>query len=171
MKTEERAYDFLRMIEEKRVGFKMDEVMEGTHRLKDGPLARVALPMSFRASWGSKNLGKFLFDFFRGRPAACELSGTANIEGLCQNAEVKGKLEFRYLVDATLRYEFEFYADGKPHLFVGDKENIRPWNLRRTHTTCHGIILDQSTHMIISISVVYFDPRTLPRFLASLRFG
>jgi len=75
--------------------------------------------------------------------------------------------------DALLRYRFEFDAGagGGPRRcrYLGEKRGLRPWNLHRTHTICYGEISDVATGEVISDSVVRFDLRELPAFLASLR--
>jgi hypothetical protein len=113
-----------------------------------------------------------------------DLEGEISAGGLCEAAPVKGELELRYFKDSTVRYRFEFAAAGRRWRYEGEKSDIRPWNLQRTHTTCRGRIVEigaaplecarssrdqQVDGAPLSESVVYFDLAQLPRFLASLR--
>jgi hypothetical protein len=54
---------------------------------------------------------------------------------------------------------------------VGEKVNLRPWNLHKTHTTCYGTITNLKTNQEISKSIVYFKFETVPEFMTSFRLG
>jgi len=135
--TTGRWYGFAKMIKEKRLGFVMDETMTGEHEFENGHGPAGNKFMEFTATWGTKHLTKWLNvfspDFWKS-----DLSGVVTIEGLCKDAPIHGSLTLMYFSKAKIRYEFEFEVEGKKYAFVGEKLNIRPWNLHKSHTTCYG---------------------------------
>lgn len=170
-----RWHDLIAMLAERRIGFKIDEQMKGTHRyLRDFAPGKVAagqeLPLSFEATWGNPRLERFLnpwsedfcFNVMEGRVSA---------GGLGLDLPMKGSLELRYHRDASIRYHFEFEAHGRRMRYEGAKTEIRPWNLHRTHTICRGTIEELDGGGVLSDSVVRFDLRALPDLLLSLRPG
>ncbi len=54
--------------------------------------------------------------------------------------------------------------------YVGQKVDIRPWNLPWSHTRCFGHLTRADTGELVSTSLTRFRLRSAPRFLASLRF-
>ena len=150
------------------LGFKIDEVMSGEHRFEpsfgpDGPRK-----MEFRGSWGPENIVEWL------RPSSekflwQEFEGSITIEGLCKDAPATGSLELGYFEDKKIRYTLDFEVDGKPYRFVGEKVNIRPWNLPVSHTTCFGTLVEVESGKLVSTSVTHFQLRDAPKFLTSLR--
>ena len=67
---------------------------------------------------------------------------------------------------------FDFKGkNGTPYRYLGEKVNIKPWNLHRTHTTCYGTITDLNSSKDISKSILYFRFRTIPAFLKSFRLA
>jgi len=170
-----RIQEMAAMLADGRVGFCVQEKMKGTHRfLRDFPPGKVGagteLPFVFEASWGHPRLNQYLrpggTDFLR-----ASMEGTVTAGGLCLDAPLRGALELRYFSDATVRYEFEFEAHSRLMRYVGQKREIRPWNLHRSHTTCYGSVTEQQSDAAgpLSDSVVYFDLGLLPRFLTSFR--
>jgi hypothetical protein len=171
-----RFQDLLRALGPRSVGFQMEERMAGTHRYRrafppGGVEAGEERPIELRARWGHPRLREFLFPG-SGEFLTAALEGTLTAGGLCQEAEVRGTLELRYFVDATIRYRFEFQgAGGGSFRFVGEKRELRPWNLHRTHTICHGTIQHQGDGETLSDVTVRFDLAQLPAFLASFRLA
>jgi hypothetical protein len=97
-----------------------------------------------------------------------ELTGLVSAGGLCQGASLQGTLEFRYL-EGKILYRFEF-GEGEPRLrFEGQKRDIRPWNLHRSHTVCYGEVRQVGSGELISEVVLRFDLRELPALLTSFR--
>jgi NADP-dependent 3-hydroxy acid dehydrogenase YdfG len=143
-------------------GFRIDEEMTGDHELEPGFGAPGRRPMSFRATWGADDVGAWLT-----RGAPLRLDGHVSIGGLVENAPCSGTLELRY-GEGRIRYAFDFTADGRPYHYVGEKVNIRPWNLPTSHTTCVGRVTDADGRLV-STSVVHFRLARLPAFVASLR--
>ena len=170
-----RLKDLVGMLAERRLGFRADESMRGTHTfIRDFPdgdvTAGTTLPFRFRVTWGNPHLERFL-NPLSGDFLFTLLEGKVTAGGLTGEAPVKGTLELRYFSNASIRYTFEFEAQGRFFRYVGQKTEIRPWNLHRTHTTCRGTLTDMSTDEVISESVVTFKLGHLPRFLASFRWG
>ena len=165
-----RIADLKSMISEGRVGFCMDEVMSGDHEFEPGFGERGRRPMEFRVTWGPKHLGKWI-NPFGGEFMTQPLEGTVTIDGLCENAPCCGTLELKYFTEHLLRYTFEFEADNKRYKFVGEKVNIKPWNLPVSHTTCYGVLTEAATGKLVSKSVTHFRMLTAPAFMASMRLA
>jgi hypothetical protein len=161
---------FREMLGEKRVGFLMDEVMTGTHEFVPGMGPAGKKFMEFAVSWGTKHVERFVnprdSDFL-----TSELEGTVTIEGLCTRAPCSGTLELRYFDEHKIRYTFDFSVGGKAYHYVGEKRNIKPWNLPVSHTTCYGQLIEKETGRLVSTSITYFRLRKAPGFLMSLRFA
>jgi hypothetical protein len=151
------------------VGFKMDELMVGTHTFSNGSFDGRELPLNFSLTWGNGNLLKFLNpgsdEFLKS-----EAKGFITVGGLVNKADCKGSLKLMYFSERKIRYELNFKGDdGRAYRYVGEKVNIWPWNLHKTHVTCYGTITDATTEKIISSSVVYFPLREMLDFLMSTR--
>ncbi len=172
-----RFQDLLRTLGGGSLGFTMEERMAGTHRYRrdhaaGGVVAGEERPLELRARWGHASLRGFLSPG-SGEFLSAWLEGTLAAGGLCEGAEVRGTLELRYFVDATLRYRFEFRGDdGASYRFLGEKSGLRPWNLHRTHTVCRGTIARADAEAeVLSDVTVRFDLAQLPAFLGSFRLG
>jgi len=158
------------MLGEGRVGFLIDEVMDGSHHFVVDRDRAGEQPFVFRVTWGAKHLGKFV------NPMEPEfltafLFGTVTIGGLCQDAPCEGSLELLYFSGAKIRYTFDFEVDGTRYRYVGEKRDIRPWNLHRTHTTCYGTVTDLQTGEVISESITHFRLSAAPSFVATFRLA
>jgi hypothetical protein len=164
-------FDLRMMLRERRLGFRMNEVMSGSHHFINDAGPPGEHPMSFEVEWGTRHLGTWL------NPAGSNfmrnyLEGTVSVGGLVEQAHCHGTLELLYFSQAKIRYTFDFKDDnGTPFQYVGEKVNIRPWNLHRTHTTCYGTITNLDTGKDISKSILYFKLATLPGFAASFRLA
>jgi len=156
------------------IGFKLDELMTGSHHFTDGKTDREKeCPLLFNITWGNRNLFHFLNPFSR-EFLFNEARGFITVDGLVKKAVCTGTLRLLYFTERKIRYELHFKDEaGNPYRYVGEKRNLWPWNLHRTHVTCYGIITDLTTNITISESVVYFPYRETPAFLLSfrLRFG
>ena len=148
----------------------MDEVMTGTHEFKSGYGPPGEKFMEFRATWGPKHMHEFI-NPVGGKWLYNDLEGHVDIEDLCQDAPMKGSLELLYFQEGKIRYTFDFEVDGTEYHFVGEKRDIRPWNLHRTHTTCYGVLTEKLTGQVVSESITYFKLNTVPAFMASMRLG
>ncbi len=150
------------------IGFRMQEVMRGTHEFEPGCGPPGRHPMELRVTWGPERLERWL------SPASGEfmtqpLEGAVTVGGLCENAPCEGRLELRYRGEHRIRYDFEFEADGRRYRYVGEKVNIRPWNLPFSHTTCFGRVTEAGTGRLVSTSTTIFELESLPGFLLSFR--
>lgn len=151
------------------IGFKMDEVMTGTHYFQDRKtgLIKSDLPFSFEITWGPDSVLRWLNPFgksFLSQP----LYGHMFVGEMCDRVYCMGTLYLEYW-KGQIRYEIFFRHGGHNYKYEGIKKKIRPWNLHRTHTTCYGKIRDLSTGSIVSSSVVHFRLNTMPKFLTSFR--
>ena len=153
----------------KRIGFKIDEEMVGTHRF-DTKIVNLRLasdrPFRFDVTWGTDSIWQWLQpgdDFL-----VSELFGTVTADGLGDHSPCNGTLALRYFDEHRLRYDFQFEKGCQLLRFVGEKVNIRPWNLLVSHTTCIGRITDEKGRLI-STALVFFRLRDIPRFLRSFR--
>ena len=168
-----RTRRFVAMLDERRLGFEMDEVMTGEHEFEKGFGPSGKKFMEFRATWGPKRISRFLnprSDKF----CISELEGTVTIEGLCADIPMKGTLELSYFKEHKLRYTFDFSVDGKDYHFIGEKVDVRLWcfwALPRTHTTCYGKLTLADTGELVSKSITYFRFRTSLAFMRSFRLA
>lgn len=149
-------------------GFVIHEVMSGEHEFVDGAGPAGRHKFEFRADWGAKNLVDFL------NPAAdkfllSELTGTVTVGGMCENMPMHGTLQLRYFQDQKIRYTFDFTVDGEPYQYVGEKQQIYPWNLPYSHTTCFGEVKNLRTGKVISKSITHFDMHDMPEFLGTFK--
>jgi len=166
----ERIDKIRKMISEKKIGFTMDEVMTGTHRFEPQFGDDRERFMEFRVTWGPENISRFA-NPFGGDFMKNNLAGTVTIDGLCHNAPCKGTLELNYFSEARIRYTFDFEAGGVTYRFVGEKVNIKPWNLPVSHTTCFGVLKESGSGKLVSKSVTFFRLKTTLAFLASFRLA
>jgi hypothetical protein len=147
--------------------YALDEVMQGTHEFEPGTGPAGIHPFRFCVTWGTKSVRSFLAPGSHHLTAS--LSGTVTAGSLCNDAPCDGTLRIDYFGRHTIRYEFEFPSDQGRCRFVGEKVNIRAWNLPVSHTTCFGTVTRVSDGRLLSRAVVHFRLRTLPAFLGSLR--
>ncbi len=156
------------MIQEGRVGFLIDEVMSGEHAFEPrfGPPEK--RPMEFRVTWGAKHFSQWANPAHE-RFMVYDLQGSVTVDGLCYRIPCKGSLALRYFEDNTVRYSFGFQVDGRSYKYLGEKRNIRLWNLPWSHTTCFGRLVLEATGEVVSTSVTHFRMQSLPRFMASIR--
>ncbi len=165
-----RIADLKKMVAENRLGFSMDEVMSGSHEFEPGMGPPGRHPFEFRVTWGPRNIFHWanpLNEEFMTQP----LSGTVTVGGMCYRVPCDGTLELAYFTEGKIRYTFDFSVDGKAYHFVGEKVNIRPWNLPVSHTTCFGTLVEKETGKLVSRSVTYFKLWRSASFLASLRLA
>lgn len=145
--------------------------MTGTHHFVNAAGPDGEHPMSFHVTWGTRHLASYLRPFQPGFLSSF-LEGTVDIGGLVQGAACRGTLDLRYFSEAKIRYCFDFKDEaGRPLHYVGEKVDLRPWNLHRTHTTCYGTVTDIRTGQDISRSILRFELGSLPAFLASFRLA
>jgi hypothetical protein len=160
--------EIMAMFMEKRFGFKADEVMTGTHHFVGGAGPAGEFPMEFRVTWGTKHVADWA-NPFGGEFMINDLEGVVTVGGLCENAPCSGRLELKYFQEGKIRYVFDFESGGKKYHFVGEKRDIRPWNLHRTHTTCYGTLTEADTGKVVSESITYFKFSTMIPFMMSFR--
>lgn len=143
------------------LGFRFDEVMSGTHQWESQPGAE--FDMEFKITWGPNDVLKWFADRL-----VCLLHGTMTVGGLCENAPCKGTISLHYW-KGIIKYDIHFIAHDTAYQYVGEKRNIKPWNLHRTHTTCYGTLIRVWDKKVVSKSVTHFRLSTLPSFLMSFR--
>ncbi|MBN2360856.1 MAG: hypothetical protein JXR83_15480 [Deltaproteobacteria bacterium] len=166
----QRLKELIEMARERRIGFRIDEVMSGHHTFEPGCGPAGQLPMRFRVTWGHRHLAAFaspLSDDF----GKADLEGTVSIDFLCREAPCQGTFELKYLSEQAIRYCFEFEANGTRYRYVGEKVNIWPWNLPVSHTTCFGTLVDAKNGQLVSRSVLHFRLATMIPFVASFRLA
>lgn len=154
------------------MGFRVTEVMRGTHERCDGLPPSGAQPFAFRVTWGPDRLLEW-FNPASQRFLWQRLEGEVLAGGLTSDwAPCRGTLALEYFGRRRIRYELDFTGPSRGVLrFVGEKVNIRPWNLLVSHTTCTGTITDLATGRLVSTAVVTFRLRDLPRMLLSARWA
>jgi len=160
------------------IGFKLDELMTGSHHFTDGVTdngqdSAGERPLLFSITWGNRSLIRFLNPFSE-QFLLNEARGVITVDGLVRKAPCTGSLRLLYFTERKIRYELDFQDQaGRSYRYVGEKRNIWPWNIHKTHVTCYGTVTDLASGREISRSVVYFPYRQIPAFLLSfrLRFG
>lgn len=150
------------------LGFRVAETMRGWHEPLAHPGQRA--PFALTCRWGPDRLGTWLNPLGPGFLWQ-ELSGTVTAVGLTDGpAPARGTLELDYLGARRIRYRVDFPgADGATLRFLGDKVDLRPWNLLVSHTTCTGSVIDLASGRQLSSVLVRFRLRDLPAMLLSLR--
>ncbi len=165
-----RFRDMKAMIRDRRLGFATDEVMTGYHRFEPGLGPEGELPFEFRVTWGPPNLFRWL-DPADEQFMQHHLAGTVTVGGWAEDIPCEGSLELLYFTEHRIRYAFTFEHGDTAYRFVGEKVNIKPWNLPVSHTTCFGRMTELDSGKLVSTSVTHFRMRTLPAFLLSFRFA
>lgn len=151
------------------LGFRIDETMSGEHWFEPGCGPKGRHAFEFKVTWGSENLAAWMKCIAGG--VVSQLSGTVTVGGMCEAVPCAGVLEIRYFDEHKIRYQFEFRTGGSRYRFVGEKLNIRPWNLLTSHTTCFGTLTDVETGRLVSRSLTHFRLLSTPGFLRSARFA
>lgn len=145
------------------MGFQTYETMRGHHEfVGEGPPGRQ--PFAFRGAWGPDRLRDWL------NPASDrflwqELRGEVLAGGLCDWTPMQGTLAMQYFGLRRIRYEFDFEVAGEGYRWLGDKHDIRLWNLPFSHTTCSGALTHRASGRLVSTGVVFFQMRDLPGLL------
>jgi len=165
----DRLKELLASIARYRVGFHIHEVMSGSHAFEPGYGPRDRQPFEFSVTWGPRDLLQWI-DPRHASFMTQQLRGRVTVGGLCSDAPCDGTLALRYFDEHAIRYDFAFEVDDRRYRYVGEKVNIRPWNLPVSHTTCYGVITEADTGRLVSRSVAHFRMKTMPSFAASLRF-
>jgi len=159
-------------------GFKISETMSGTHAfVGDYENCKINLPLYFKIDWSYKNTLECLKRLVTMKPVTFEVKGRFFAEGLCDEIDCVGGMHLDYFGNHTISYCLEmrnpsysrvssFEKINEHYFFIGDKINIKPWNLLTSHTTCYGIITNGKGELI-SKCKVFFKLRTLPAMLAS----
>lgn len=162
--------DTLSALQQRRLGFHIDECMTGTHELEPGCGPPGRRFMEFRVRWGPRDILTWAdprSEQFMTQP----MEGTITIDGLCREAPCRGTFELKYFTEAKIRYTLHFETDGTAYTFVGEKVNIRPWNLPVSHTTCFGTLVETGSGRLISRSVTFFRFRSALGFATSFRLS
>lgn len=148
------------------MGFRAREIMRGHHEFHDGYGPAGRHPFAFRARWGPDRVRDWL-DPRKPSFLWQELEGEVLAGGLSDGwAPCAGTLHLQYLPERRIRYDFDFDVGGRTYHYVGDKQNIRLWNLLVSHTTCYGVVTERGTGRLVSTGVTLFHFRDLPRLLA-----
>jgi hypothetical protein len=146
------------------VGFRTREVMRGWHELADGEGPPGRHPFEFRARWGPDSIRDWL-DPRKPTFLWQELDGEVLAGGLCDWTPCQGTLHLQYVPERRIRYDFDFQVGERVLRYVGEKTNLRLWNLAVTHTTCYGVVTDRRTGKLVSTGTTLFHLRDLPRLL------
>ena len=142
-------------------GFRVRESMVGHHEFVDGQGPPGMLPLRFEGEWGPDRVRDWL-DPRKPSFLWQEIHGTVTAGGLCGPVPFEGTLELRYFTERRIRYTLDFDVGGRAMRLVGDKENLRWWNLLVTHTTCFTTITELSSGRLVSRGTVLFRLRDLP---------
>lgn len=166
----EKLQDFSQMLEGMayasigELGFRLDEKMSGSYQWADKP--DQSLDMTVHLNWGADSLLTWLNpmkeDFMTNY-----LEGTVSIEGLCESVACYGKLELLYFKEQKVRYSFDFEVDEQVYTFIGEKQDIYPWNLAWLNTPCEGEIRLLGDLEVVANATINFQFKDLPKLLKS----
>ncbi len=140
------------------------EEMTGHHEFTDGGGPAGRHPFAFRVGWGPERLREWLDPRHPGFLWS-DVAGEVRIGGLCEWTPCRGSLALEYLGARRIRYAFDLEVEGTVYRYLGDKVNLRLWNLPVSHTTCFGVLTKRATGRLVSTSVTRFHLRRLPRML------
>lgn len=146
------------------MGFRAREVMRGHHEFVEGGGPPGRHPFAFRATWGPDRLRDWLDPrkpTFLWQP----LQGEVLAGGLCDWTPCAGSLHLQYWPQRRIRYAFEFDVDGIRYRYLGDKVDLRLWNLAVSHTTCTHALTEQRSGRLVATGVTRFHLRDLPALL------
>jgi hypothetical protein len=149
-------------------GFQIEETMSGYHEFTDENDREGIHPITFTAKWGPETIIPWL-NPYDNNFLRHSMNGTVTVGGLCEETHFSGYMELRYFSETLIRYVFDFTVDQQTYHFHGEKTNLRPWNLARTHTTLRGTLTETSSETIISRAKLCFYLRDLLPMLLSLR--
>ena len=151
------------------IGFKLDESMAGYHTAPWAGDGKFKKPMRFTVTWGNKNIFRFLNPFSK-EFLLNEARGTITVDGLVSKADCSGSLHLLYFKQKKIRYLLNFEDDnGNRYRYEGEKTNIRPWNIYKTHFICDGVVKDLESNTIISRSTVKFPYSQILTLILSFR--
>lgn len=140
-------------------GFHFTETLSGTFT-RDGSSEERAITFTFTArarSW---------LAHLRDRKA--EIEGTVSMDGIVAGTPLRGELTIDPVLGKLIRYDFRFDGDdGRPYHFLGQKD-VTLADLVGSMTTLSATVKDAGGRTVATCHL-RFDPRDLPRFLASFR--
>ena len=165
-----RIIETLKLLVAGRLGFNIDETMSGYHEFEPGFGPPGEHPLEFRVTWGTRDFLDWVNRRGKRLPTQ-DLHGVISVGGLCENEPCHGTLELMYFDKKKIRYTLNFWVEGTRYRFIGEKVNIRPWNLPVSHTTCYGTLTEADSNRLVSRSVTYFHMKTVPQFAGSLRLA
>ena len=160
--------NFKEKIQNSKLSFKMSETMSGYHEFEDASGPSGQMPFEFNIDWKTDSLTEWI-NPKNSNFMVNKVNGTISIGGLANNIPCSGNMEVRYFKDNKIKYDLNFSFKNKKYHFVGEKINIKPWNLPVSHTTCFGVLTEAKSKKLISKSVTFFSIKTLPSFLLSFR--
>lgn len=141
-------------------GFAFDETMTGTVSLNGAGLPSGERRMQVHFQMSAPTLGDYL------REGRTDLSGTAAIDGIVEDAPAHGSL-WIWPHRRVIRYEFTFAWAGHRLQFAGQKD-VRLLDFPRTMTTLPGQIFDEQETPVGTATIV-FHWADLPALVSSLR--
>ena len=152
-----------------RLRLRFDETMSGTHVPVSGPQAGTALPFSFHIDCEGTGLDRYL-NFFDSDFLCHKIQGTVHASGLASAAALEGDLALRYLREQKIYYSFLFDSDdGRRLSFSGEKRDIYPWNIWKSHFELFGAIREVETGDTLSTVEARFAYADLTRYMQSFR--
>jgi len=141
------------------IGFKQTETMKGYLRFLDD--ARQERSTRFDCDFALVDWGAFV------DTGETELTGRFNCEGFVSDAPFSGKLFIDPFRKKRLTYDFTFEGpDDKHYRFYGEKR-IEFLRFPQTISTLYSRLEEGGG--VVATGVLWFDFRTLPAYVASLR--
>jgi hypothetical protein len=141
-------------------GFAFDETMTGQVTLEAPGFAVGQRRMQVQLQVHADSLGAYL------REGRTDLVGTASVEGITEDAPLRGSL-WIWPHRRVIRYEFSFVFASHRLAFAGQKD-VRLLDFRHTMSTLPGELYDEQGDHIGRGSLA-FNWADLPAFLSSMR--
>ena len=144
----------------RRLGFEVQEVMEGTLQRPGENFSR---PFRFDLRVVFASMLHVL------TAAVGRAWGTVRVDGLARDTDATGSMELSPLLKGRVRYTFDFAGDdGRRYHFDGWK-TLRRWNVFKAWTTLPGSLYDDDGKSCGKATLYFSFRRHFPGLLRSFR--
>jgi len=149
-------------------GFEFVETMEGYHYMP--AVTAKKMDTCFTVKWGTENI-KEVLNPKSNQFLMFQMAGILEIEGITEKTRTFGYLHLDYPHN-RIQYMLQFKSAEQPpvndYMFIGEKMNVKWWNLPFSHTTCYTTVIN-GADQLISRGVVFFKLKNLWPFLKSFK--
>lgn len=150
-------------------GFEFTEVMEGYHYMP--AVKKESMPLKFTLKWGTENL-KDTLNPNSNRYLQFAAAGILEADGIVTGGtRTFGLIHLNY-PENIIQYMLQFKSAERPpvndYVLVGEKMNIKWYNLPYSHTTCYTTIVN-GADQLISRGVAFFKMKNALSFIKSFK--